>query len=156
MGCRMWIDLLYDMEFQSSSGANLRNTLKGRPNILFGEISHSHDDFWTATEYVPPGCSGESVVKDFLKWDDLAPIGEITVLCHLHKVFSGALRQKQKNLVKDVTTRLTKRPPSFRSHKDMTMCDTRVILLWRRIWWLDVCHETPHSISWSQGPNSSH
>lgn len=76
----MWIDLLYDMEFQSSSGANLHNTLKGRPNILFGEISHSHDDFWTATEYVPPGCSGESVVKDFLKWDDLAPIGEITVL----------------------------------------------------------------------------
>ena len=75
-----WEDLLYDMEFQSSSGANLRNTLKGRPNILFGEISHSHDDFWTATEYVPPGCSGESVVKDFLKWDDLAPIGEITVL----------------------------------------------------------------------------
>ena len=80
MGCPFWNDLLFDKEIQSSSGANLRNTLQGRPNLLVGEVTHSHADVWKAIEFVPPGCSGESIAKDFLTWDECMPLSEITLL----------------------------------------------------------------------------
>ena len=80
MGFPPWDELLIDREIQSSSGANVYKTLKGRPNLLVGNLNHTFDNFWKATEYVPPGCSGESIIRDFMTWDDCVPLSEISLL----------------------------------------------------------------------------
>ena len=123
MGCPFWNDLLFDKEIQSSSGANLRNTLQGRPNLLVGEVTHSHADVWKAIEFVPPGCSGESIAKDFLTWDECMPLSEITLLWNAkgikprHRGFFWCLAARSSDFGEVLTMRLTMKPRSFQLNR---------------------------------------
>ena len=86
MAVSAWMDLIFEKEIQGATGASLHNTVRGRPNILVGDLQPCQGQFWDATEYVPPGCAGEVIIKDFLKWDECVPIHDVKLHWKVNEV----------------------------------------------------------------------
>ena len=74
-----WIDLLHSKEILGATSSDLTGFMTGRTNLLVGECELVFDDLWIATQYIPTGTSSGAAIHEVLKWDNMRPLGAITL-----------------------------------------------------------------------------
>ena len=74
-----WIDLLHSKEILGATSSDLTGFMTGRTNLLVGECELVFDDLWIATQYIPTGTSSGAAIHEVLKWDNMRPLGDITL-----------------------------------------------------------------------------
>ena len=81
----MWLRPLEDMEMMGSTNPVLNRHLGGRTNFEVGDCAAiSSTNLWPATRFGHTGNSCGSAISDFYSWDDMKPIGAITLKWRLN------------------------------------------------------------------------
>jgi site-specific DNA-cytosine methylase len=74
-----WVELLKTKEILGATSADLTGFFKGRANLLIGECESCDSNLWNAVQYVPAGMPSGAAIHDVLTWDDMKPLGPITL-----------------------------------------------------------------------------
>ena len=81
----MWLRPLEDMEMMGSTNPVLNRHFGGRTNFEVGDCAAiSSTNLWPATRFGHTGNSCGSAINDFYSWDDMKPIGAITLKWRLN------------------------------------------------------------------------
>ena len=82
----LWVELLKSKEVIGATHSDLSGFMQGRTNLLIGDCEKiPSTSLWLATQYIPSGTSCGAAIHDFLAWDDMRPLGAITLKWDLPK-----------------------------------------------------------------------